>query len=270
MIAADCRLRETVFNLYAGGDPELVDAAVLADYIREEAPSLEFRVHGPFLGHWLEAADRELDRERLAVRLARARVTDPERRAGERNPAPGELDYERRFLTAGPDKPSGLLYDGRRLADACAGLLPADAVGPGQCHVALTQQLIGTWDSANARYHVRVAVYGVPSLVSVPGLVQGPARPRGYYIGRRLGMDPARSEQATEGDFLRADDPRLQEALKGYLLQALFYHVDGEPFCEDEDCRLFNAHWQEQVLHAQVRPGAGLCSRHRRMLEEWQ
>ncbi|HEY4705069.1 MAG TPA: DUF6775 family putative metallopeptidase, partial [Thermoplasmata archaeon] len=33
-------------------------------------------------------------------------------------------------------------------------------------------------------------------------------------------------------------------------------------FCEDPDCRLFNAHWQAELIRAQVESGR-LCARHR-------
>ncbi len=59
----------------------------------------------------------------------------------------------------------------------------------------------------------------------------------------------------------------MTEVIKGYLLQALFYHAAGDPFCPDENCRLFNAHWQEQLIRAQLGDGAELCSRHGAMLE---
>ena len=39
------------------------------------------------------------------------------------------------------------------------------------------------------------------------------------------------------------------------------YHVTKEAFCEDPECRLFNAHWQAELLRAQVESGR-LCPRH--------
>jgi hypothetical protein len=68
--------------------------------------------------------------------------------------------------------------------------------------------------------------------------------------------------------WLRPDDPRTTEVLKGYLAQAIFYYMTGEPFCEERECRLFNAHWQEDLLHAQLDGGSDLCAKHERMLAE--
>ena len=61
-------------------------------------------------------------------------------------------------------------------------------------------------------------------------------------------------------------DPRLTELLKGYTMQAVFYHLFAEPFCDNPDCRLFNAHWQEEMIKAQLQ-GADFCRRHRELLE---
>jgi hypothetical protein len=44
--------------------------------------------------------------------------------------------------------------------------------------------------------------------------------------------------------------------------------MTGEPFCEERECRLFNAHWQEDLLHAQLDGGSDLCAKHERMLAE--
>jgi len=49
------------------------------------------------------------------------------------------------------------------------------------------------------------------------------------------------------------DDPRTTDALKGYALAAYHYATMGEAFCEDPDCRLYDAHRQEGVVRAQLR-----------------
>lgn len=72
------------------------------------------------------------------------------------------------------------------------------------------------------------------------------------------------------GRFIEHDDERLTEVMKGYVAQTLFYHLFGESFCEDGDCRLYNAHWQEEVIRAQLGGRYEFCPRHRRMLEVLQ
>ncbi|MBI4415686.1 MAG: hypothetical protein HY557_01715, partial [Euryarchaeota archaeon] len=103
-------------------------------------------------------------------------------------------------------------------------------------------------------------------------IVEAPAKPRGFYAAKRgLRIDSAdvRYEALKEqyaGRFVDYDDPRLTQIAKGYVLQALFYQMTGESFCEDPDCVLFNAHWQEELIHAQVESGL-LCAAHRKVAE---
>jgi hypothetical protein len=56
--------------------------------------------------------------------------------------------------------------------------------------------------------------------------------------------------------------------MKGYVMQALFYHLTLDPFCSDKRCRLYNAHWQEEVLEAQLEEPE-FCERHAKMLERF-
>lgn len=63
------------------------------------------------------------------------------------------------------------------------------------------------------------------------------------------------------GRILECDDSRIIEVMKRYALQAVLYHLTGNASCENRNCRLFNAHWQEEVIHAQVENGI-LCEYH--------
>jgi len=257
-------------HLYDGLEHSAADLAALARFLAQALPRTAVDVRDPFIRHWLTMTDGDEGlAETLAVELASARVTRPDRREPLHEPLPGEVDFERRFLLVGGDKPAGMLYDGHRLLAIFAGLLPAEEVDEDHCHVALTNQLLVTWDPDDLRYHARTALYAVPSLISSLGLVEAPAKPREVYLRRMLGLH----EQASVGahtESLQRRDPRMGKAIMGYLLQAVFFHVTGDPFCDDKDCRLYNAHWQRELIHAQLRPGAGLCEKHRRIMENWQ
>jgi len=166
------------------------------------------------------------------------------------------------------------VYDGYALAELFSSHLP-----PG-LHIIYTSRMMATFEGT--RYHGRAVVMRFPlALISTTGVVEAPAKPREYYanllaysMARRAGF-----EVPTEEDFKRElertlgktwidyEDSRMTEAVKGYTLQALFYLYLGEPFCTDRDCRLYNAHTQKELLHAQVESGR-LCKRHVRMLKE--
>ena len=68
------------------------------------------------------------------------------------------------------------------------------------------------------------------------------------------------------GKYLEYHDERLPSVIEGYLLQAVFYYLTGDPFCEDQECRLFNAHWQKDLIHSQLESG-NLCVKHKQILQ---
>ena len=213
--------------------------------------------------------DRFLDLYRtddLAERFAEARVLSPyERETG--NTMLGIVRYEERALEA-PEREGGVLYDGLQVQRALNAAVPEAQGGLETLHVVLLDRAIGTWGDHDGRWHKRVTVLGQPALISVPGLYEAPAKPEEYYKEKQKhallsGDAPPREvlENQVEGDFLIDEDPRTTDALKGYVLGAYHYLETGEPFCEEEGCRLFNAHYHEEVIDAQLREPA-FCADH--------
>ncbi|MFU8868310.1 DUF7001 family protein [Natronococcus sp.] len=221
------------------------------------------------IAEWLEpridatvsVRDRFLEVHRtddLAERFAEARVPSPyDRETG--NTMLGTIRYEERALEH-PEREGGVLYDGKQVQRAVNSALPAEERGLETLHVVLLDRAVGTWGDHDGRWHKRVSVLGQPALLSVPGLYEAPAKPEAYYKEKQRhsllsGDAPPREilENRVEGDFLIEDDPRTTDALKGYALQASHFLETGEPFCDREGCRLFNAHYHEDLVAAQLR-----------------
>lgn len=243
-------------RIVVDGDPAPVDPALLAAFLGERRPPLAVTVSpAPALeAPGLEGAART---------FAAARIHDPFAVPGGTDPLPVEIAFERRRLADPGRRGAGVPYDGFRVQAffATAAALESDLQ---TFTVVLTNQLIATLDPDDRRVHLRVAVFGFPSVVSIPGMVWAPARPRAHALARSLGL--VTHAEGPGGDFLVPEDPRLQEVLKGPLLQALAYHMTGAPFCPDPDCRLFNAHRQEDLLRAQRPRRDDLCPEHRALL----
>jgi hypothetical protein len=71
------------------------------------------------------------------------------------------------------------------------------------------------------------------------------------------------------GKYLDYGDYRINYAAIGYALQILFYYItEGDPFCDDINCRLYNAHWQEELLKSQIQ-NPGLCDMHSLLLNQF-
>ncbi len=80
------------------------------------------------------------------------------------------------------------------------------------------------------------------------------------------GVNVETIKQKYKGAYLEYKDSRLSKIVEGYLLQAIFYYETGESFCDNLECRLFNAHWQKDLLHSQLEVRK-LCENHQKILK---
>ncbi len=208
-------------------------------------------------------------------RIAGARVLDISKPLEEpRKPFYEEVDFEFRRLREKEEADSVVetLYDGlwlQRIFHKLIARRIASEFKSGFVHLIFTNRLFGTF--SEKRYHARVILGGLPSLISTTGVVEAPARPREYYWLKRdyirIGGDLEELNSMFKDKFIEYDDPRLTGVLKGYTLQAVFYELTGEPFCTNPTCPLFNSHWQAEVLKAQL--GGNLCREHKELLKTW-
>lgn len=252
----------------SSGSP-VVCIEVLGDYTHELISGMEVTCYGDFIGYCMgrcERSDLNRMKDELAVALAEARVTDPGTRIETGTHLRPFVDYERRMLDREPPRPVGVLYDGFELCAAYNMLLSHAGNPVGGLVLVITNKLFGTFDETDSRYHARVIILGHPCIISTTGLVEAPARPREYYIEKQLGLGELHREADIPEKWLRPDDPRTTEVLKGYLAQAIFHYVTGEPFCEERGCRLFNAHWQEDLLFSQLDGESEFCLHHEQIL----
>jgi len=253
--------------LYDEGTAPTLRCDEVASYLRDTVAGIEAASRGDYITHWLAGSDRQV--ATLAADIARTKLSSFDQRAA-RDPLPLEITYELRRLENQDRGPLGIAYHGFEFQALLAELMrgrEADAI-----HIAFTNRLLATFEPGDRRYHLRTIVCGAPCIISTSGLVEAPARPREFYVARQalgaLAAGPAYEalKQQFAGRFLDHDDDRLTKVAKGYALQALAYHVTGEPFCDDPRCRLYNAHWQEEMLAAQL--AGEICEWHRKVFAE--
>ncbi|MCG2825937.1 MAG: hypothetical protein L6265_05015 [Thermoplasmatales archaeon] len=204
--------------------------------------------------------------EDFAKKMAEIRVKDL-RRNTFFEPLYGEVKYEERMLKK--PKNCSVMYDGFKLQALLRGFMTHEEYK--HVHIVFTNRLFGTFDENDMRYHARVIICGHPSLISTSGIVEAPAKPKEFYYLKQksaiLGIPIEVVKEKFKGRFIDYDDERITEVMKGYVMQALMYNITGEPFCNDRNCRLFNAHWQEDVLNAQLN-GKDFCIQHEKILEQ--
>jgi hypothetical protein len=252
----------SIINLFEEGDLSGLNIKKLGQYLQEKT-HIPFHLRGNLYKRLPEKRITE-----LAKQFARIRVKEPGKQFVLGKPLQVEIDYEKRRIRDPHWKIFGIFYEGVFYQRIISNLIYKDKLDLDHCSILITTQLFGTWDQDNRRSHARVSLYGFPSLISITGLVEAPAKPPKFYFKKQIGIPLERLKEEYRGRFIDHGDQRMTEVLKGYLMQALFFHLVGNPFCEDRDCRLFNSHWQEEVLHAQMDGKYEFCPKHEAILKE--
>lgn len=250
----------TGIYLYQEGDLDGLDIQNVGRYLTEKT-GIPFHIQGNIY--------EGLSKERLetfAEQFAKIKIKDPGKRFQFNIPLLGEIDYEKRRIQNLSWRFFGILYEGVMYQKKILELICEDKLELNQCCILFTNQLFGTWGKDDSRYHARVSLYGFPHLISITGLVEAPAKPKAYYFKKQMGLSKEWLEEEYQDRFLDHGDPRMTEVTKGYAMQALFFNLTDNPFCKDRDCRLFNSHWQEEVLHSQLDGGYEFCPKHEEIL----
>ena len=252
--------------LYNEGSAEELNIEQIAEYLREKLRKVQVRVRGnPFAFCPEKSPD-------YARKLASIKVQDASRKiASKQGPLYGEIEYEKRRIL-GKTRSFGILYDGFHLHKILREIVLREERSLEFIHILFTSRLFATWDEGDKRYHLRTSVYGIPSIISTTGLIEAPAKPREYYLLKqqyeRLGKDVTELKDRFKGRFIDYEDKRLTEVVKGYAMQAVFYSLTSDPFCEDKGCRLYNAHWQEELIFAHLESEYEFCGQHEKILDD--
>ena len=205
----------------------------------------------------------------IAQELAACRIFDTRVPFQRHNPTTEEIKFEEESF-ANNKETNIIMYDGFEFHKVITGIMPEEELGLDKFHLVCTNKLTCTFDYNDYRYHGRAVICSNPSIISTTGMVEAPAKPREFYLSlltnitQGLNIDMIKNQFS--GRYLEYHDPKVGEIVKGYALQALFYYLTGESFCESKECRLFNAHWQADLLHSQIESGK-LCDKHRQILD---
>jgi len=163
-----------------------------------------------------------------------------------------------------------VMYDGFELQNIIYDVITKNDSEPNNLHIAFTNRLICTYDTVDSRYHGRTVICSNPAIVSTTGMIEAPARPREYYFEamkyKMQGLNMQDIKKKYNEKFLDYHDNRLSKIAEGCLLQAVFYYMTGDAFCDSLDCRLNNAHWQKDLLYSQLKIGK-LCNKHQALLD---
>ncbi len=250
-------------HLYEDPLIENLDLKEIAYYLEQKLGSISVDIRRPFFTE--TSAPHTKD---LAEELANARVQDFYNPAVELGPIAAEVETERNWLR-NVNMKTQVFYDGFKLLAAARELLEEDESTLQHIHLIFTHRIFGTWDEKDRRYHARLSVCGLPNLISSTGIVEAPAKPRNFYSSKRKSVESKELKERFMEAFVDYDDQRLTEVMKGYAIQAILYHLTLRPFCTDDQCRLFNAHWQEEIIKTQLEKPE-FCAYHQKVLDGWR
>ncbi len=208
---------------------------------------------------------------KMAHDLAASRIFNPLTPFEKHIPTPEEVTFEENSFTNFTNTSNIVMYDGFEVKRIIADTVPHSEAQSDMFHLICTDKLTCTYDYDDYRYHGRAVICSNPAIISITGMIEAPAKPREYYlkmfenISQGLNLDVLKNQ--FKGRYLEYHDMKLSEVIKGYVMQALFYYLTGQPFCESKNCRLHNAHWQEDLLHSQIESNK-LCEQHQKILDE--
>ena len=168
------------------------------------------------------------------------------------------------------DKEEMTLYDGIELNKILRELIPIEENIENILHIVFTNKLTCTFDDVDFRYHARAWIGSNPIIISTTGTIEAPAKPKQFYIDLMTNFSNESVEEIKKkykGEFLEYNDSRLAQVVEGYILQAIFYYETGDAFCDDKQCRLFNAHWQKDLFVSQIE-NKRFCEKHEKTLSK--
>jgi hypothetical protein len=200
----------------------------------------------------------------VAMRLARIRVLNASSPLLNDDPLPMEWKYEEVNLRKKESRKAGPVYSGLHFVALCRSVLSGTGRSLSEIlrTVIVTSQRLATHETD--RWHLRTVLMGAPSVISVSGIVEAPARPREYYVLKQSDPILAGEFLKARTDWLSHDDPRLTPVLRGFILQAIQFILDpaGFAFCDVSECVLSNPHWQAHLVRTHAAERLSLCPRH--------
>lgn len=240
-----------------------------------------------YLGHWLASL---LPDVKIGVRadfltFHLARFSDDEREALT-GVLCGQLEgaevtnlvrpQDREKLPALPPEERGLdvVYESAALQALLRLLIPEEERVASRVHVMFTANYLGVWREDEAYLRLQATALGLPNIISTSGLVEALELPKQYHFVRQQ-LAVMGVEEDVDVDEMFAEetvgygDPRLNEVCKGYLLEALYYHMTGETGCSDPECRLHIVPTHVDTVRRQVTGHPRLCERHLELLAQW-
>jgi hypothetical protein len=205
--------------------------------------------------------------EKMCKKIASTRIFNLKKSFEKHTPSIKEISIESENKDMS-NKQEMTLYDGIELNKIVKEIIPTIENTLNTLNIIFTNKLTCTFDENDYRYHARAWVGSNPIIISTTGIIEAPAKPKQFYIDLMTNFSEETVEQIKKkykGEFLEYGDIKLPEVIEGYILQAVFYYETGDAFCDNNQCRLFNAHWQKDLFISQIE-NKKMCKKHEKIL----
>jgi len=202
-------------------------------------------------------------------KIARTRIIDLKKPFEKHNPSNEDIQIEKENKDMS-QKEEMTLYDGFEFHKILTEFIPINENKIDTLHIIFTNKLTCTFDENDFRYHARAIIGSNPAIISTTGMIEAPAKSKQYHLDLMTNFSQKRVDDVKKkykGEYLEYHDSRISGITEGYLLQAIIYYETGEAFCEQRDCRLFNAHWQKDLFFSQLE-NRKFCEKHQKIISE--
>ncbi len=210
----------------------------------------------------------QVSSDKIFEKIAGTRIFDLRKSFKKHSPSSFDVSIEKENTDMSQEDEM-VLYDGFEFYKTISEFIPAKENKMDILHIVFTSKLTCTFDEDDCRYHARALIGSNPTIISTTGMVEAPAKPKQYYLDLMTNFSKEKIKDVKKkyrGEFLEYHDLRTSEIAEGYLLQAIMYYETGEAFCEHKDCRLFNAHWQNELFFSQLE-NRKFCKKHQEILD---
>jgi hypothetical protein len=213
----------------------------------------------------------QFSNEKIFEKIATTRIFNLKKQFKKHVPTIDDIQIEKENKDRS-EKESTILYDGFELQNTVTEFIPINENTEDILHVVFTNKLTCTFDEGDFRYHARALIGSNPAIISITGIIEAPAKPKQYYLDLMTSFSKESIEEVKKkfkGEFLEYHDSRLHEIVEGYLLQSIIYYETGESFCDNKECRLFNAHWQKDLFYTQLE-NKKFCKKHLEIINRFR
>lgn len=199
--------------------------------------------------------------QNVSYKLVRIRVTNWSKQTVHDFVSPAEINFELKKIR-GEINPFGIIYDGFLFCGIIFEFLPTDLKSSRILPVVITNRQVATFGE-DGRYHIRIGVFSVPSIISTNGFFSAPAKPVEYHLTKMVSEDVALIKAEDLKNYIYKNIPIFARA---YILEALLWNNLGVPFCSSPRCFLSDSHTTDELISTK-KGKIFLCDMHKDALE---